>query len=82
MSIMQGDAMPAYQVSGISPGQYSTDPAGNTVQGHIVHYELADGTPGQVFVPDRMWNAENARIAVEDAVRTTWSIRSLGASGA
>lgn len=81
MSITQGDQTPAYQVTGVSPGQYSQDGAGNTVQGHLVHYALADGTPGQVFIPDRQWNAENARVAVEDAVRTTWQVRNLGTTG-
>jgi hypothetical protein len=73
--------VPGYHVTGVSPGQYSTDTAGNTVEGYLVHFELADGTPGQVFVPDKQWNPGGVQSAVEHAVKTLHTVRHMHSEG-
>jgi hypothetical protein len=68
---------PIFNVTGITPGQYQTDAAGNTVQGHVVYYTLQDGTVGNVFIPDTQWNADFAKEKILEAVMKTHAIRNI-----
>jgi hypothetical protein len=68
---------PPYQVIGVSAGQYQTDGAGNPQSGRLVHYQLADGTQDQVFVPDVQWDLGSAQVLIEAAVQRTWDVRQL-----
>jgi hypothetical protein len=71
--------IPAYNVTGISAQQYQTDPAGNTQEGYIVHFQLQDGTQGQAFVPQNRWNPGNAEAAIVAEVKTLYHVRNLSA---
>lgn len=71
------DEVPAYRVTGISPGQYSVDAAGNTVEGYVVHFELRDGTPGEAFVPKSRWTPGNAEAEILAQVQTLSHVRNL-----
>lgn len=77
MSPQANSKVPAYRVTGVSPGQYSTDAAGNTVSGYLVHFELQDGTSGQAFIAESRWNPGNAQAAVEGEAQTLYAVRNL-----
>lgn len=76
MTIQPADQLPIYSVVGVTPGQYSQDPAGNPVRGRMVHVRLADGTPDEVFVPDAQW-PDNAQAMIEASVKALSDVRYL-----
>lgn len=77
MSIQPQQSLPPYQVTGVSAGQYQNDGAGNPQPGRLVHYQLADGTTDQVFIPNTQWDLGSAQGLIEDAVERTAAVRNL-----
>lgn len=76
-------ALPAavgWRVTGQQPFT-QIDAAGNAVKGVMVSYALASGTPGQVFVPNVIYQAGDINQIgqlVQAAVNTTAGVDSLG----
>jgi hypothetical protein len=68
---------PAYKVTGVSAGQYQSDGAGSPIKGRLVHYQLADGTVDQVFIPDTQWELNTTQQLIEAAVERTAAVRNL-----
>lgn len=77
MTIQPDQQLPPYQVIGVSAGQYQSDGAGNPQPGRLVHYQLADGTTDQVFVPNTQWDLGTAKDIIEQAVERTAAVRNL-----
>lgn len=59
-----------FKVVGTSSGQYQPDAAGNTVEGHLVYYQLSSGPSSSLFVPNTQWgNAEATAALVKEAAQ-------------
>jgi hypothetical protein len=69
------DNVPHWQVTGVQAGQIGTDATGASVSGHLVSFQLDDGTAGRVFIPDSDWSKPVVRPMIEAAVSTLARVR-------
>lgn len=53
-----------FSVVGTTSGQYKTDAAGNTTEGHIVYFRISSGQTSSVFIPDAQWGDAQATAAL------------------
>ena len=78
MTMPSGPGNLNFQVVGTSSGQYQTDAAGNTVQGHLIYFRLSTGQSSSIFIPDTQWgDAETTAALVRQAAQHLAEINAI-----